>query len=182
MKTEEIDRQIGMPDIDQEWMRFKQQHIERPSIAPRTSIWRNRAAAITVCGLLGLCAVASTSLYLYNTLTIETEEVAAAEHERAIIQTAQTHIESNTSDTAVIRSYLKAENETFVFDNVEMQQIAHCLQEHYGIEVTFANDEVRHLRLYVTFSQKKSLQEVVELLNHLQVVQLRLNDNRLIIE
>ena len=49
MKTEEIDKRIGMPDIDQEWAKFEQEVITPTHPAKKLTLFKSfttKAAAI----------------------------------------------------------------------------------------------------------------------------------------
>ena len=50
MKTEDIDKRIGMPDVDAEWARFEQEVIGKE---PKT----NKALHIFMDGRLGHCCL-----------------------------------------------------------------------------------------------------------------------------
>lgn len=170
MKIEDIDQKIGMPDVDKEWTRFESEVIgpARHELRPqRSSSGWHRAAIVTlVCGL-GVVALASV-LYvgffrqepMAPASTIMTETTAPADA-------------LTTEDT---------EEDCFVFDDVELQQIADELASHYGVEARFDNAEARPIRLYVTIDKQMTLSEVVEYLNNLQGVNLRLENQLLIVE
>ena len=42
MKTEDIDKKIGMPDVDKEWARFEQEVIGKEPKANKRSIFMDR--------------------------------------------------------------------------------------------------------------------------------------------
>lgn len=176
MNIEEIDRQIGMPDIDQEWAKFEREVIDTPRIAPRSKTWMSRAAAIAILCTIGFVALAST-IIVYNMTpkVIEsTPEVNVGSTENVTTETMASSID--------ITSYENEERQEWVFDNVEMQSIALCLQKQYGVDPVFVTEEAKHIRLYVTIAKNKKLPEVIAFLNNLQVVQLRLEGNKLVIE
>lgn len=176
MTDKDIDKKIGMPDIDQEWAKFEREVIDAPySIAPRRSAWRSRAAAIALICTVGMAALASTFILIHK----NNEEVSV-NSQPAEMENVQAEVVSDTAN--VLCTYFDKEQQNLVFDNVEMQHIALCLKQYYGIEPLFANEESKHIRLYVTLSCTKSIDEIVAYLNNLQVVQLRLADNRLIIQ
>ena len=180
MDIEELDRKIGMPDIEQEWQAFERNVMsdDRPRLALSRHL--SRAAAVVAVCLLGAVAVAS-SLYIYNNV-----EGAEAEPDATPAATVSDDVQTPptvTETTAGTKAANFEQNDNeFVFDNVEMQDIAACLQQHYGVEPVFVNDKVRHIRLYLTLSKTRTIDEVVALLNNLQVVHLNVDGGRLIIE
>ena len=81
MKTEDIDKRIGMPDVDKEWARFEQEVIDPHQQPP--SMWRLSAAKNSpprgrwrgVGGLLGIGIAASVALLLiFNIGKQQTEQ------------------------------------------------------------------------------------------------------------
>lgn len=158
MKIEDIDQKIGMPDVDQEWLRFRRDVMG--------GYWRRAAAIALVCGL-GVVAVASV-LYVRMFRTQPTDASALAATEAIGAATAAIDPDPTAG--------------CFVFDDVELQQIAHELAGYYGVEPRFENPDVQHMRLYLTLDKEMSLVEVVEYLNNLQGLHLRLDHQLLIIE
>ena len=172
MKTEEIDRRIGMPDIDKEWAKFEEQAF-RPT--RNVKLWNRAAAVIGV--VFGLSAVAMASILLMEHAepekTIESSVETTVNPEKLSAVASQADI--------IVTDSLTIDNETFRFDNVEMQTIAEALGEYYQVEPVFENDDARRLRLYVQIEKSKSIEQVVEFLNNFHKVQLRLEAGKLII-
>lgn len=170
---ENIDKRIKMPDIDQEWKRFEREVIgqQEPDIAPRH--WWSRAAVIAV--IVSLTLVAGATGYLLVSHADLQPEAVSEPQEQPTAPFA-------TEEPVQVTEYLDQTADEWTFDNVAMSEIARCLHEQYGVEVTFGNEAARHIRLYVSFGRDQSLSEVIALLNNLQKVQLRLEDNHLIIE
>lgn len=172
MKTEEIDRRIGMPDIDKEWAKFEEQAF-RPT--RNVKLWNRAAAVIGV--VFGLSAVAMASILLLEHAepekTIESSVETTVNPEKLSAVASQADI--------IVTDSLTIDNETFRFDNVEMQTIAEALGEYYQVEPVFENDDARRLRLYVQIEKSKSIEQVVEFLNNFHKVQLRLEAGKLMI-
>ncbi len=172
MKTEEIDRRIGMPDIDKEWAKFEEQAF-RPT--RNVKLWNRAAAVIGV--VFGLSAVAMASILLMEHTepekTIESSVETPVNPEKLSAVASQADI--------IVTDSLTIDNETFRFDNVEMQTIAEALGEYYQVEPVFENDDARRLRLYVQIEKSKSIEQVVEFLNNFHKVQLRLEAGKLMI-
>ena len=173
MKHEEIDKKIGMPDIDREWTRFEAEVIGSQSIGQQPKRMLSRAAAIALLFALGLVAAASTFII------IRTHEEAAAD--KATTIGMQLEAEGIAENEAGI-TWNDDESRTQTFDNVELQDIASYLQHRYGIMPEFASEDVKHIRLYVTIDRNMQLTEVTDLLNNFQNVRLRTDGNRLIFE
>lgn len=172
MKTEEIDRRIGMPDIDKEWAKFEEQAF-RPT--RNVKQWNRAAAVIGV--VFGLSAAAMASILLLehaeSEKTIESSVETTVNPEKLSAVASQADI--------IVTDSLTIDNDIFRFDNVEMQTIAEALGEYYQVEPVFENDDARRLRLYVQIEKSKSIEQVVEFLNNFNKVQLRLEAGKLII-
>lgn len=175
MKTEEIDRKIGMPDVDQEWARFEREVIDRPHLASRKGRWMNRAAMLTLVCVLGGLAVAMTYILHRPSVNPAAPTVVA---EEAIAPQAE--VPTVTDDAA--RACIDEEGQQLVFDDVELQTIARCLELTYGVEPVFVSDEARRVRIYATLQCQSGIDEIVNLLNSFERVQIRLDGQRLIIE
>ncbi len=178
MKTEEIDKKIGMPDIDQEWARLKREVIDTPQGMRQPRNWWSRAAVIAlVCVLGGLALAATFALRGEKSAPVET--TASTEVKAA---TAPQRTQGAAEAEAKAVGSFDADADEWTFDDVELQTIARCLEQAYGVEAVFANEEARHVRLYVTLPREKGLEGIVELLNSLHHVQLRLEERQLIIQ
>ena len=178
MTTEEIDKKIGMPDIDQEWARLKREVIDAPQLTrqPRRR-WSRAAVIALVCALGGLVLAATLGMRKEKSAPVETTVSTEADAAPASISTA---VEVLAEEAAA--GHFDEGAQAWVFDDVELQTIAHCLEQTYGVEAVFANEEARHVRLYVTLPREKGLEGIVELLNSLHHVQLRLEEGQLIIQ
>lgn len=170
MKTEEIDSRIGMPDVEQEWMKFEREVIDaeqRPTIGRNGKSWvMQRAAMIAVVCSLAFVALAS---WLY---------VGVFSAERV----ATIPTQSAESVTLAEEVKLPVVEECLTFDNVEMQEIAATLATCYGVEPVFLDESIRHMRLYVSLERTMTLDEVVDYLNNLQGLTLSMEGDRLLIE
>lgn len=63
MKNEEIDRKIGMPDVDREWEMFRQEVIG-PTASHGKSVWRKAAAVVGI--VFGVTLVVMASVVTIN--------------------------------------------------------------------------------------------------------------------
>lgn len=174
MRYEDIDQKIGMPDIDLEWKKFEAETIERRSITPRRRRMLSRAASIALLCGIGLTAVAAT-LFVIQTSGIHEDTIETP----PVIESAEA---SEAEVTATDMAGFNLDALIQEFDNAQLQTLTAYLQQRYGIEPVFVNDEARYVRLYVTLEKEMLLTDVVDLLNNLQNVQFRIIGNQLIIE
>ena len=173
MKTEDIDRKIGMPDIDMEWAKFEKEVIdaseEKSKVESRkwkvNSNW-SRAAMFTGI-IMGVSLIALASIYFYPTPKQETETKKDVAEQIAAVQ----HTEEIKTDTLTIN------REVFKFDNIEMKTIAKKVGDYYGKQIVFENEEAKHVRLYIQIEKTKRIEEVVEFMNNFKKVHLTIEGN-----
>lgn len=169
MKTEDIDSKIGMPDIDMEWAKFEAEVINNKPVTVKLPLFRRTAAAVTI--LIGLSCLAVASVWVgkqINTVTSENENTAST----------ITATETKTYNSVEAESA----PEVFLFDNVEVLEIANTLGKYYGLEPVFENEEVKHVRMYLQIEKEKTIEQIVEMLNNFKKVNFRLDGKRLIIK
>ena len=174
MKTEDIDRKIGMPDIDMEWAKFEKEVIETSEEKSKVEsgkwkvnsmIW-SRAAMITGI-IMSVSLITLASIYLYSTPQ-EKNEPQETGSEMAVTAPVQEIIKTDT---------LTINREVFKFDNIEMKTIAKKIGDYYGKKIVFENEEAKHVRLYIQIEKSKSIEEIVEFMNNFKKVHLTIEDN-----
>ena len=173
MKTEDIDRKIGMPDIDMEWAKFEKEVIDASEEkskmeSEKWEVNRNWSRAAMFIGIImGVSLIALASIYFYPTPKQETENKKDVAEQIAAVQ----HTEEIKTDTLTIN------REVFKFDNIEMKTIAKKVGDYYGKQIVFENEEAKHVRLYIQIEKTKSIEEVVEFMNNFKKVHLTIEDN-----
>jgi hypothetical protein len=174
MKTEDIDRKIGMPDIDMEWAKFEKEVIEASEEKNKVEsgkwkvnsmIW-SRAAMITGI-IMGVSLITLASIYLYSTPQEKTEPQKTGS-EMAVTAPVLEIIKTDT---------LTINREVFKFDNIEMKTIAKKIGDYYGKQIVFETEEAKHVRLYIQIEKTKSIEEVVEFMNNFKKVHLTIEGN-----
>ena len=90
MKTEDIDKKIGMPDVNDEWAKFESEVINKEKVAPQ----KNRRTLYAWLGGMGIAA----SLLLFFVLSMKDE---LAEEPQL---TAQTMIEKRTIEAMKVEA------------------------------------------------------------------------------
>ena len=173
MKTEDIDRKIGMPDIDMEWAKFEKEVIDASEEKSKmeSGKWKvnsnwSRAAMITGI-VMGVSLITLASIYLYSTPQEKTEPQETGS-EMAVTVPVQEIIKTDT---------LTINREVFKFDNIEMKTIAKKIGDYYGKQIVFENEEAKHVRLYIQIEKTKTIEEVVEFMNNFKKVHLTIEGN-----
>lgn len=174
MKTEDIDRKIGMPDIEMEWAKLEKEVIEASEEKNKVDggkwkvdsrIWSRAAMFIGI--IMSVSLIALASIYFYPTPKQETETKKEAAEQIVAVQ----HAEEIKTDTLTIN------REVFKFDNIEMKTIAKKIGDYYGKQIVFETEEAKHVRLYIQIEKTKSIEEVVEFMNNFKKVHLTIEGN-----
>ena len=179
MKTEDIDRKIGMPDIDMEWAKFEKEVIEASEEKNKVDggkwkvdsrIWSRAAMFIGI--IMSVSLIALASIYFYPTPKQETETKKEMAEQIVAVQ----HAEEIKTDTLTIN------REVFKFDNIEMKTIAKKIGDYYGKQIVFETEEAKHVRLYIQIEKTKSIEEVVEFMNNFKKVHLTIEGEQIYIK
>ncbi len=164
-----------MPDVDEAWQQFTQQHIlsERP-----IHTWRKIAAILI--GILTLSGIAIAAVQMMRQSQHEEQPVTAVEKPQSAIIVSQTL----PADTIV-------KSGPVVFDNVPLDSIAKDIATYHHLDVDLQNERQRvgasagmqasQLRFYFVWNQEESLQEVIEKLNMFEHVNMAVENGKLIV-
>lgn len=151
-----------MPDADEAWQQFAQQHISSVRLM---HTWRKVAAMIF--GILTLSGIAFAAVHIVRQSHHEECPVTQVEKAVTISQTLPT-------DTIV-------KTEPVVFDNVTLDSIAKDIATYHHLDMDFQNNQAYQLRFYFVWNQEDSLQEVIEKLNMFEQVNLAVEDGKLMV-
>ena len=168
-----------VPDVDEAWQQFAQQHISsvRPSVRPMHT-WR-KVAAILI-GILTLSGIAFAAVHIVRQAQHEERPVTAVEKPQSAVIVPQTL----PTDTIV-------KSGPVVFDNVTLDSIAKDIATYHHLDVDLQNERQRvgasagmqasQLRFYFVWNQEDRLQEVIEKLNMFEQVNLAVENGKLIV-
>lgn len=158
--TGEID-----PDTEQALREFESSHnISRG--------WNWRKIAAIFIGVLIISGIT------YAAISISRHHSEIAQHK--VVKT--THPSTLSKAQVVTSRPDTLSMEPKVFDNVELVQILREISQYYDVKVVYASNTNKHIRLHYRWEKQKSLQNVVDALNHFEKVNLTLNEDKLIVE
>lgn len=142
-------------DVDKEWAKFAAKHQQ--------GNWFSRFRAVAACALLVIgIAVAAVAPSFFP------KSDAPAEAENA----------GGGADVAEM-----TEGNVMLFHDVTLDEILDKLSTLYDAEVICSNEEALQLRLYTQIDRNATLSEALDVLNHFEQVNLRLDEeNRIIVE
>lgn len=152
-----------MPDVDEAWQQFAQQHIS--SVRPMHT-WRKIAAILI--SILALSGIAIAAVHIVYQSQHEEQLVRTAEKPQSAVTVSQTL----PTDTIV-------KTEPVVFDNVTLDSIVKDIATYHHLDMDLQNEQASLLRFYFVWNQEDSLQEVIEMLNMFEQVSLAVEDGKL---
>jgi len=174
-------------DVNAAWERFGQKHAKEdqlPSHAWLKVAWLNHAWLKIAASFIGFLIVgaaayaAMVSLGLvrnpfHQTTSAKTEIIAkqdTAKIAKPIVA---------TKDTVTTK---KEAPQTIHFDNAELTTILGAMAKYYGVEVNFANEAAKHIRLHFEWDQAKSLDDNIQVLNSFQQITITRDGNKIVVE
>ncbi len=180
MKREEIDKMIGMPDVDAEWEKFEKEHstlfTENKSFATRQnvgfSLRKIAAMLVAVLMLTGLSyATVRTSFF-----TKGWDEAPSNSPKEENLQASVVNTNQNTPPLGEVG------RGSVLFQDARLDSILMQIDQYYQVESRFADEDLRSIRLLFKWNKQHSLDEVLLRLNGFERFQIRRDENTLIVE
>lgn len=170
--AERADEETTDEFLDSQWQRLSTAHQSPTTFIP---LWHKIAAAAAVVIAFFGITIAAVHTNFFG-LTQPDDVVADSEIEKKSDNDLPEEVVVEQSvDTA-------AAMQPRLYDNVPLEQILGDLATHYGVEVEYRTDDVRSLRLFYQWEPDYSLDKVVEMLNNFEVLYIRQEGNKLIVE
>ena len=162
---------IPVPDVDAEWQRFEQEHLNAPAKNRR---WLKAAATITGVVMLSAFTYAAVQAVRHGTKDKpqeKTENVTTVSEESA-----------ESASRVAVADTIAVVEEPVVFDNLPLGQMLEGIASRYGKQVEFRNEEARDLRFYFELHPGEELSSVVERLNMFDRVSVSIEGNTIVVE
>lgn len=181
--SQKSDQEIGMPDIEAELNKVKQLTtttrmaplpIKGEVVEDRWgAVWRRIAAAIIL--VLSISGLTWAFVYYQNH---KSADVVATEQQQSVNPTSTYE---QPEDSTIVKASAQL---TLSYEKASLEQIAVDLSAFYHLDQPiFTNQKVaRNNMMHVTFNQKATIQDAVDLLNNFSSVNVELKDNKLIIK
>ena len=169
--SEKSDKDIGMPDIEQELALVKEKHGRR--IFPPMRKIAASVAIIMALGGVTLAAVVNGDR-LAQFFTGNKELPASAVTKTSVARNNELII--MPSDTVIV------EKGDITFDDSSLADIMTSISNNYNINVEFNNKELKAIRLHFKYNTSDSLEDVVKALNMFEKIKVRHNNEKLEVE
>jgi hypothetical protein len=186
----EVDSALENPspiiNVDEEWEKFSQEHqlqeeatqnaAQEAASHPITS-WRKLAASIA--GFVLISGIAFAAIHTYIKRSQEPTQVTADTHPEVINSDSAKQVAAKDSLT-----HPKPEKPAIhkTFENVAFEQMISEIASYYDLQVKFENNEDKTLRLYYEWNSHSSIENIVKELNQFENVNIKLQQNELIVK
>lgn len=170
--------EIKMPSVDEEWKKLKEEKLKSTKVAFLWSPMRKVAAVAAVLVVSGF-AFAAIHLVTHSQQSSEkndTELVASDDNSAQQVSASQKTYTEEKTDTASIAKF------PLVYENAELQNILTPIAKHFHLKVTYQNESVRHIRLFLQLREDMSIDDIIKLMNHFEKVNIRHEGQTLIVE
>ena len=176
MTRDDIDKKIGMPDVDAEWKKFEQENRSLFAGNSRDFSLR-KIAAIFVAALMltGLSyAAVRTSFFTQPWNGTTAEDHTAVSPSSPLSETEA--VSSATPEMTLVG------DSVILFKDVRLDSILMQIDPYYKVESRLTDNELRKIRLLFKWQKQHSLDEVLQRLNGFERFQIRREENTLIVE
>lgn len=170
--------EMKMPSVDEEWKKLKEEKLKSTKVAFLWSATRKVAAIAAVLIISGFTfAAIHLALLSRQTSDKNNTELMAAGNDSVleVSFTRKANIEEK-SDSASIAKF------PLVYENAELQNILTPIAKHFHLKVTYQNESVRHIRLFLQLREDMSIDDIITLMNHFEKVNIRREGQTLIVE
>ena len=175
---------MKMPSIDAEWEKLKDEKklkAETQQTAKLFPLWSPMRKVAAVAAVLVVSGITFAAIHLVTRShqapdQNNTELVASQKDSIQQFSAPQkSNIEEKTDSASLAQLPL-------VYENAELQNILTPIAEHFHLQVTYQNESARHIRLFLQLEKNMSLDDIIEMMNHFEKVNIRHEDQTLIVE
>ena len=175
---DKLKEEMKMPSIDEEWKKLKEEKKQSTKVAFLWSPMRKVAAVAAVLVVSGFtfAAIHLVTLSQQSSEKNDTELVASDDNSAQQVSAPQKTYTEEKTDTASTAKL------PLVYENAELQNILTPIAEHFHLQVTYQNESVRHIRLFLQLREDMSIDDIITLMNHFEKVNIRREGQTLIVE
>ena len=164
-------------DVDAEWERFA---AKRAGHRRRFFMWAgNRAASIAAIVGTSIAAMAAGIAVTVSVMDSGKEPLVVDNEETPVVETPAKVVIAGT--VAATTDTIRTTPVIVRFEDVPLDVVMKEIAKAYGVEVKFMNKKTASLRLYYRLNTELSLDEVVSQLNTFGHIDIKRNENTIII-
>lgn len=176
LKYQEL--QSELPNAEAEWKAFASKHYSDGQTTNDHSLFgmmRFSKIAATFIGAILAIGVSFATIHMIKMANSPKPQTVQKEQPVSSKPSASLREDTVENDSTVTM-------ESIVFDNVPLEKILTEIANYYHVEVSLQNDDVRHLRFYFVWKAEDGLDHAIEKLNRFESLEIRLEDNMIIVE
>ena len=176
LKYQEL--QSELPNAEAEWKAFASKHYSDGQTTNDHSLFgmmRFSKIAATFIGAILAIGVSFATIHMIKMANSPKPQTVQKEQPVSSKPSASLREDTVENDSTVTI-------ESIVFDNVPLEKILTEIANYYHVEVSMQNDDVRHLRFYFVWKAEDGLDHAIEKLNRFESLEIRLEDNMIIVE
>lgn len=176
LKYQEL--QSELPNTEAEWQAFAFKHYSGGKSTHDRSLFgmmRFGKIAATFIGAILAIGVSFATIHMIKMANSPRPQTVQKEQPVSSKPSASLREDTVENDSTVTI-------ESIVFDNVPLEKILTEIANYYHVEVSLQNDDVRHLRFYFVWKAEDGLDHAIEKLNRFESLEIRLEDNMIIVE
>lgn len=157
---------IKVPDANEAWEKFRNEKREAKSERPMLL----KIAAMFI-GILMLSGIA------YAAVQIIRSQKSEVESQEAVVSTNTQHLSPNAQAPADSTAM-----KPVVYEDAELATILNEIATFYQCEVVYKNEAGKHIRLYFTWDQKATIDELIGTFNKFERIHITRDNKKLIVE
>lgn len=167
----------GKVAADAEWRAFNSRYRRTEFRVPHIG---NRAASIVIVAMTSLAAVAigitvAVKNFEPKQQTIEVAKETSAESQR-------TKVQKQSNDTIKDMGIVDGPDVPELFVNASLEDVLGRIAETHQVTVEYVKPETAQLHLYYRFDPALTLDETIEQLNTFEQINIRISDNKIIVD
>jgi len=156
-------------DADKEWLAFEKAHVPQ-----QRQSWLKVAAifiGVILAATFTFAAIKGLNLLQQKKTAAEVAQKTEKANKQVAVKLPKDTLKMTAKDEKNVR-----------FDNAELQNILSQMALYYKVKVIYANEGIKHIRLFFEWNKAISLDENISVLNGFQKISISHNGNTLTIE
>lgn len=187
---DKLKEEMKMPSVDEEWKKLKDikkledeklQNDEKQESNKVAFLWSpmRKVAAVAAVLVVSGFTFAAIHLVILSRQTADKNDTELVAANNDSVQQVSITQKANTEEKVDSASLAKFQ---LVYENTELQNILTPIAGHFHLQVTYQNESVRHIRIFLQLKENMSIDDIIELMNHFEKVNIRREGQTLIVE
>ena len=187
---DKLKEEMKMPSVDEEWKKLKDikkledeklQNDEKQESNKVAFLWSpmRKVAAVAAVRVVSGFTFAAIHLVILSRQTADKNDTELVAANKDSVQQVSITQKANTEEKVDSASLAKFQ---LVYENAELQNILTPIAGHFHLQVTYQNESVRHIRIFLQLKENMSIDDIIELMNHFEKVNIRREGQTLIVE